>query len=149
VSDPVIVVERKEIVLRQVPGVGPPGEINGGFSVDGEPPFNLICSIPGTLVVATGQTRLYMPRAGTIGRVDASIGVAPQGLAVIFDVNKNGATIFTTQANRPTILPGSNASLDNTPDVTTFVAGDYYTIDCDQIGTVAAGVSAVVTIWYF
>jgi hypothetical protein len=55
--------------------------------------------------------------------------------STVCDVNKNGVTIFTTQANRPTITSaqGANAvSQSGVIGVTSFVAGDYYTVQLDS-----------------
>ena len=108
--------------------------------------FQEVFSIPGTLVVATGVSRLLMPRAGTVTNVWASINTAPTGASAIFDVNKNGTTIFTTQSARPTIAVSTNSDATSTPAVTSFSAGDYFTVDVDQIGSTVAGSNAVIGI---
>lgn len=55
------------------------------------------------------------------------------------DVNKNGTTIFTTQANRPSVAStdGDNATDSAVPDVMSFAAGDIITIDIDTVETSA------------
>jgi hypothetical protein len=103
-------------------------------------------SIPGTLTVGTGMARLYFPRACTIINVIASVGTAPTGASVIFDVNKNGTTIFTTQGNRPTITASAFVDTSSVPDVTSIAAGEYLTVDLDQIGSTVAGADATVSI---
>jgi hypothetical protein len=80
--------------------------------------------------------------------VRASVGTAPTTQSVIVDVNKNGTTIFTTQGNRPTIAAGANTDASSTPDVTAFAAGDYMTVDVDQIGTGTVGADLTVQVWY-
>ena len=102
----------------------------------------------GTLSVISGAARLYFPTAVTILGISAAVGTAPSGASVVVDVNKNGTTIFTTQANRPTIAAGTNTDLTNTPDVTTISANDYLTVDVDQIGSGTAGANLTVTIHY-
>jgi hypothetical protein len=57
----------------------------------------------GAQTVATGAVRYRIPFAAVIESVAATVGTAPTGASLIVDVNKNGTTIFTTQANRPTI----------------------------------------------
>ena len=72
----------------------------------------------------------------------------------IFDINKHspstpittqqndivGTTIFTTQENRPQIVGENNSEEEHaiyqtpSPDVLTFVEGDYFSIDIDSIG---------------
>jgi hypothetical protein len=106
-------------------------------------------SYTGTLAVTVGTFRLYndMGATWTISGVRASVGTAPAGASVIVDVNKNGTTIFTTQANRPTIAAGANTSGNVTNmNVTTVAAGEYLTIDIDQIGSTTAGADLTVQI---
>jgi len=106
-----------------------------------------VYSIPGELEVATGDLRVPMSYAGDIVRIRFALGTAPTGSSAIADVNKNGTTVYTTQANRPTIADGANDSGAGTsPDVTAFVAGDYLTVDIDQIGSTTAGNDGVVII---
>jgi hypothetical protein len=120
----------------------------GGVLADGLPMFCQTFTIMGTLVVGTGAARFYFPRPITIVDIEVSVGTAPTGASVIFDVNKNGTTIFTTQGNRPTIAVSTNTDLSSTPDITTYAAGDYMTVDVDQIGSTIAGANATITIWY-
>jgi hypothetical protein len=66
----------------------------------------------------------------------------------ILDINKNGTTIFTTQANRPTILFSATGEFTIlSPDGDTFLnAGDRIGLDVDAISATAhARVS--VSIW--
>ena len=51
---------------------------------------------------------------------------------LIVDVNKNGITIFTNQANRPRILVGQYTGLSTAISVTSFDHGDYFTIAVEQ-----------------
>jgi hypothetical protein len=103
-------------------------------------------TIPGTLTTGTGQAKLLFPRAAVITAVMAAVGTAPTGASLIFDVNKNGTTIFTTQGNRPTITATNFTDLSSTPDVTSVAANDYLTVDIDQIGSTVAGADATVTV---
>lgn len=105
-------------------------------------------TIPGTLIVGTGQARLYFPRSCEIENVLAGVGTAPTGSTIIFDVNKNGTTIFTTQGNRPTIAISGFSDTSSIPDVTSMGNGDYLTVDVDQIGSTVAGADATVIIEY-
>lgn len=104
----------------------------------------------GTLTTITGALDFPMPFDGTILGVSARAGTGPTGADLIFDVNKNGTTIFTTQANRPKIVAGSlsTASEVTNMDVTSFVAGDYISIDIDQVGSTIAGADVTVVIRY-
>ena len=100
----------------------------------------------GVLTVAGGVQRFRMPYDGTITAASAVVNTAPTGAAVIVDVNLNGTTIYTTQANRPTIAIGGNDSGETVPDVTAFVEGNYLTPDVDQIGSGTAGSDLVVAV---
>lgn len=84
--------------------------------------------------------------AGTITDVRARLDTAPTSAAFILDVNKNGTTIFTTQANRPTVADGGNNSTTTAPDVTALAASDRLTFDIDQIGSGDAGSDLYVSI---
>lgn len=72
---------------------------------------------------------------------------APIGASLIVDVNKNGVTIFTTQANRPEIVIDGHADDSGTPDITSLTEGDYLSWDIDQIGsTITGGNPVLVTV---
>lgn len=104
----------------------------------------------GVLTTTTGTQRLPIDGTYTIVGTRLMVGTAPTGASLIVDVNKNGTTIYTTQGNRPSIAAASNAGGPGTaPDVTTLAAGDYLTVDIDQVGSSVAGsdltVSVIVT----
>lgn len=104
----------------------------------------------GALTTTTGTQRLPIDGTYTIVGTWLMVGTAPTGSSLIVDVNKNGTTIYTTQANRPSIAASANAGGPGaTPDVTTLAAGDYLTVDIDQVGSSVAGsdltVSVIVT----
>jgi hypothetical protein len=137
------------------------GAANGVATLDGSgklPPGQLAVanitkvlpySYLGNLVVGAGTFRLYndMGATWTISGVRASVGAAPAGASIIVDVHKNGTTIFTTQANRPTIAIAGNTSGNVTNfDITTVAAGEYLTVDIDQIGSTTAGADLTVQI---
>lgn len=107
-------------------------------------PFGFV----GPVSVQTGTARFLFPSAATILGVVAAVGTAPMGQSMLVDVLKNGTTVFTTQANRPTIAAGAHAtSVMPTPDVTAVVSGDYLTVDIDQIGSTVAGSDLVVNVY--
>lgn len=94
----------------------------------------------GVLATYVGDKRYYINNNATITGVRASVDTAPTGSSILVDVNKNGTTIFTTQANRPTIAAsGFTSGLVTNMNVTSVSAGDYITIDIDQIGSTIAG----------
>lgn len=105
-------------------------------------------TIPSTLVVSVGNTRWYAPQNITITSVIVSVGIAPQGSSVIFDVKKTGVSLFGTLANRPTIAVNANTGSTTGMSVTSVLSTDYLTIDVAQIGSTFAGSDAVVQIVY-
>jgi hypothetical protein len=101
----------------------------------------------GTLATATGTQRLPIDGTYTIIGTRVMVGTAPAGANIIVDVNKNGTTIYTTQGNRPTVADGANAGGPGTaPDIATLVAGDYLTVDIDQVGSGTAGADLTVAV---
>lgn len=105
-------------------------------------------TVPGTLSVVAGTVRIYnlTGRALTISRVHLAVNTAPVGAAIIADVNENGTTIFTNQANRPQITAGANTGETTTIDDSSLANGNYLTIDVDQIGSGVAGSDLTATI---
>lgn len=66
--------------------------------------------------------------SGSGGQTIVDINVGNQGSAP--------TTIFTTQANRPTLTAGSDYTVaSGTPDITTITAGQIITADIDEIAT--------------
>lgn len=117
---------------------------NGSGTLRWATPAEISFTIPGNLTVGAAAIRWYFTGNVTVSNVVATVSTAPTGASVIFDVNKNGTTIFTTQGNRPTITATNFTDLTSTPDTTTFASGDYVTIDVDQIGSTVAGADAVI-----
>lgn len=103
----------------------------------------------GALVVEAGAHRLYNDSnsAWTIVSVRASVGTAPTGSSLLVDVNVNGVTIFTTQANRPTIaVSGNTSGKVTTMNVTSVASGAYLTVDVDQVGSTIPGADLTVQV---
>ena len=102
----------------------------------------------GELIVGSGVTRIYNLTGAnlTISKVHAALTTAPAGSSAIFDVNQNGNTIFTTQANRPIVLSGANIGETSTINTPVWTNGNYLTVDIDQIGSSTAGSDLTLTI---
>lgn len=110
-----------------------------------------IMAVTGALTVGTGKSRIYCEQAYAVESIRAVATTAPVGASIIVDVNygttvANGVTLFTTQANRPTIAAGGNLSAGVLPDVITIPAGSFISVDVDQIGSTTAGADLTVTI---
>jgi hypothetical protein len=105
-------------------------------------------SQPGTLVTGVGKFFIYNDTGMTLRVVSIRVRVntAPTGATLIIDVNKNGTTIYTTQANRPTVAISGTTVKSTNPDVTDFADGDNMSIDIDQVGSTVAGADMTVTV---
>jgi hypothetical protein len=104
----------------------------------------------GLLATGVGTSRLYNDTGSTlvIKSVRASAGAAPAGASVIVDINVDGTTIFSTQANRPTIAASGVTSGKVTNMNTTNVAdGSYFSVDIDQVGSTYPGADLTVQIF--
>jgi hypothetical protein len=102
----------------------------------------------GTLSVGQKAPRVKSPWAGEIFEVISSVGLngQPTGSGIISDIEKGGTTIFTNQANRPTILDGELDSASTIPDVTTVSVDDVFTFSIDQVGTTTSGSNLMVQV---
>lgn len=102
---------------------------------------------PGTITAAAGQDYAVVgglpDSGGTIVGVNVTVSAAPTGATAIFDVNINGTTIYTDQANRATIAISATESTEAAAPEAAFVTnGDLISLDCDQIGSSVAGSNA-------
>lgn len=101
--------------------------------------------VEGAVTVAGGTKRNRFDRPAVLGTTLLDIDTAPTGQSLIVDVNKNGTTIYTTQASRPTVAASDNdGASSDLPDVKYVDVGDYLTADVDQIGSGTAGSDLVV-----
>jgi hypothetical protein len=107
----------------------------------------LTFAVVGTLATGTDKApTILAPCTLTITKVKLVVKTAPTGAAIIVDVNKNGTTIFTTQANRPQIAISATTGDSGTPDVTALAETDKLTIDLDQVGSTVAGADLTVEV---
>lgn len=88
--------------------------------------------------------KLIADKAYTITKAYAYATTAPTGAALIFDINKNGTTIWITQANRVQVEAAANYGTQTSFDVTTLAEGDVLSIDIDQIGSTLPGADITV-----
>lgn len=99
---------------------------------------DVIFRIDGALVVTTDADVKWLITKNT--HIESwYIYADDQGSAssIIADIHLNGTTIFTNQANRPTLAynDGNGWAVSGTPDFVDFVAGDVLSLDLDQIAT--------------
>jgi hypothetical protein len=141
-----------ETAYGQASGNGAASTVARGDHTHGSPPKHrqeITFSRTGALSAPIiGALRWYPGVAVTIIGVRASVGTAPVGGSVIADVNKNGATIFTTQSNRPTIAAGTFTDLADAINVPAVGAGEYLTADIDNVGPTSPGSDLTVTVLY-
>jgi len=103
-----------------------------------------------TLSTGAGNQKWVAPFALTVEDVQLAVGTSPVGADIIVDVNKSATTLYTTQGNRPVVADGDADGIGTatTPDVTAVAAGDYLTVDIDQIGSTVAGGYLTVVVQY-
>lgn len=102
-----------------------------GYNVENQLVHGIIFNL-GTATVGTKLAQALIPGSYTIQKVILYADTAPSGSSIIVDINKNGATIFTTQANRPSIASGAHSGESGTPNVTSIAKGDRISVDVDQ-----------------
>ena len=107
-------------------------------------------SVSGDVSVKAGTHRVHnnSGQDRTLVAVRASVDPAPTGASLIVDLNIDGTTAFTTQGNRPTIPAGADTVLSDQPDVTTWPAGAYLTVDVDQVGSTVPGSDLTVSVLF-
>ena len=93
-----------------------------------------------------GMTLTYHGPTMTFVEWDAVVVTAPTDASLIFDININGTTIWSTQADRPTIVAAANSGSGTDFNTTTLTEGDVLTIDVDQVGSTIPGGQATVTL---
>lgn len=100
-------------------------------------------TFPGPLVVSSGNFVWANPfNNADIMQVQATSGRTTPAAAstVIFDVNyynpdtDTWVTIYTNQANRPSVLPGEMIGEPTVPDIVSLDQGMCLTVDVDTVG---------------
>ena len=112
-------------------------------------PDSIVFAQTGTVAIVTGATRWYNDTGAalTLLSVRASVGTAPTGADLIVDLNLNGTTVWSTQANRATIAAGANTGESATFNTSSVPDGSYLTADVDQVGSGTPGSDLTVTVW--
>ena len=102
-----------------------------------------------TLTTGTGSQPVPWIGPAVIEGVRAVVTIAPTGSdEVIVDVNVNGSTLWTAQANQPAIIVTSTDSGLKIPEQNaTLGDGDIITLDIDQVGDATAGGHLTVTLY--
>jgi hypothetical protein len=103
--------------------------------------------IEGTQVTGTNLgPRYIVPQNMTIVKAWAIARTGPTGADIIVDINKNGSTIWSTQANRLKIVDGQTTGNTTTFNTTALSAGDYLDFDIDQVGSSVGGVDITIVL---
>ena len=126
---------------QQINATGYTGSFTGSFTGSGfvrDYTFLLGMGTPATVGVNKTNT-LIVSRNGYIVKAFAVAKTGPTGANFVVDINKNGSTIWATQANRLTIPAASTAAVQTSFDTTALAETDQLTIDIDQVGSSVAG----------
>lgn len=99
------------------------------------------------LTVVDGLIEVPFKGDVEIIEVEAYLGTQPTGSAVTIDLNLNGTTMYTTQANRPSVAVATNSDT-TVPDITTVTDGDTLSVDIDAIDSNGIGAGLSVTVRY-
>lgn len=94
---------------------------------------------PYPAVGTTVSSSFTLPWAGTIIKAYATVKTAPSGASILVDINKNGITIWSTQANRLAIASGTTSGTQTSFNTTAVAENDVITMDIDQVGSSVAG----------
>lgn len=82
---------------------------------------------------------IVAPFDGTIVKWQIVAKTGPSGADLICDININAGTIFAGSGDQPTITDGGTSGSGNTFSNSSFLAGDLFTVDIDQVGSSVAG----------
>ena len=105
-------------------------------------------TLPGTAIAGENKTCSFIvPFNFTITKAYAYARTVPTGAALIFDIIKNGTSIWhTNPGNRLQITSSQNMGIQTNFDTTTFAELDIIDIDLVQIGSSIAGADITVEI---
>lgn len=101
-------------------------------------------TIRGTQVVGVGIVPLALPFDARLESITATVGIAPTGQALIFDVMKNGMSIFTTPVL--TIQPGQTIAIPVIPDDDILLTTEQLTVNVVQVGSLQPGAYATISV---
>lgn len=106
-----------------------------------------ILALGEAITVGANKTNILIaPVDCIIQKVFAVAKTGPTGADLIFDINLNGSTIWSTQSNRLKIVAGGTTGNTTTFNTTAIAAGDQLTIDVDQVGSTIAGQDVTVSL---
>jgi len=109
--------------------------------------YEYTAHIEGSLATVSGVgNNIIIPRNCTLEKAIMYVEDTGDSSSTIIDVNINGTTVYTNQANRPEVDYDDADHIDEggTPDVTSLTANDIITIDLDQIAPSSSGLDVVI-----
>ena len=100
----------------------------------------VVFCLTGALTIGTNKIGWLSTGTYTITKIKIYSNTVPTGTDIIADIHKNGVSLFTTQANRPTVVVNTNLGADRiNMDIATVVENDYVNLDIDQVGSIIVG----------
>ncbi len=105
-------------------------------------PFTKSGNLTATTTIAPSWIFTWL--TGRIFSAYAYVRTAPATSDIIFDINKNGTTIWSTQANRLTITAAKNQGTQVAFNTVLLSQDDRLDLDADQVGTGTTGADATV-----
>ena len=132
--------------IDQQPGAAHKASHAGGGSDKLKYARQALLYVSGDLAVGGNQSAeiVYRGPTATITRADGHIKTAPTDADLIFDINVNGTTIWSTQANRLTIAASATSGTQTSFNTTSVTDGQVITVDVDQVGSTIPGANATV-----
>ncbi|MEG3618969.1 hypothetical protein V5T82_10930 [Magnetovibrio sp. PR-2] len=130
-------------------GVGVTSPIGVSDLHDNARPYDVafIAGFDGTMTAEPVSVQTYgelvSPRGFTLTGEQIYIDTAPTGTAAIFDIEKNGVSVYAT---KPQVAAAANAGTAGILSTTAISAGDRLTFKCTQVGSITAGSGARFTL---
>jgi len=120
------------------------GQINyGGSGSSGTSVDSTQFNQTGTLAIATGTARWYVPQTVTVTGVTPYVATAPVGANVLINLRKNSSsTISTVQVDDGATYGSANTTQS------VLATGDYLTVDVTQVGSIVKGSDLVLVVKY-
>ena len=108
--------------------------------------FTFIINRGQQITLGTNKTNaIIIPSNMTIVKCYAHVTIASTGTDLIFNIKKNGTSIWNiNSSNKITIIAGNNSAVQTVFDTISLVEGDLLTIDVDQIGSIISGSDAII-----
>lgn len=130
-------------------GVGVPAPVGVADLHDNAKPYDIafVAGFDATMVAEDMAVQTYgemvVPRGLTVMSETLLATIAPSGLAMVFDIEKNGTSIYAT---KPQVAAGVTTAMAGVFASSDISAGDRLTFKCTQIGSTVAGGGVLFTL---